>query len=343
MAVADAVLIVMFIGLTAYAVFGGADFGGGFWDLAAPTGNAGSAQRRLIEDTIGPVWEANHVWLVFALVVMWTGFPAAFAAVASTLYIPLTLAGFGIVLRGSAFAFRKALTDSRWEPATSRVFGLSSVLTPFFLGTVAGGVASGRVPPGNAAGDVFGAWLNPSSVLTGLFAVGLCAYLAAVFLTADARRAGKDDLAEAFRRRGVFIAVAVGGVALTGIGVAALDAPAIAQAFAGRAAPLVLISGGGGIASLALLLRRRYVAARFGAAIAVAAVLWGWAVAQYPYLLGGQLTVAEAAANETTLRVLLVGLVIGAALVIPSLTGLYVLFQRSASASHDQPLPDRGR
>lgn len=330
MTVADIVLSVMFVGLTAYAIFGGADFGAGFWDLVAPAGSAGKAQRRLIEDIIGPVWEANHVWLIFALVVVWTGFPPAFAAVASTLYIPLTLAAFGIILRGSAFAFRKALHGSRWESLVSRVFGLSSVLTPYFLGTVAGAVASGRVPIGNAAGDVVGAWLNPTSAFTGLLAVGLCAYLAAVFLTADARRQGDDRLASAFRRRGMLMAVAVGAVSMSGIAIVALDAPGIAAALVGRAGPVVGFSALGGLGSLVLLLRRRYVLARGWAAAAVGGVLWGWAVAQYPYLLGGHLTVAEAAAGDTTLTVLLVGLLIGAALVIPSLIWLHVLFQRDA-------------
>lgn len=330
MTVADAVLVVMFLGLTAYVVFAGADFGGGFWDLLAPPSPAGSAQRRLIEDTIGPVWEANHVWLIFALVVMWTGFPTVFAAVASTLYIPLTLAAFGIILRGSAFAFRKPLHDTRWEPLARRVFGLSSVLTPFFLGTIAGAVASGRVPPGNAAGDVIGAWLNPTSVLAGLLAVGLCAYLAAVFLTADARRRGDAELTEAFRRRGAAMAIGVGGLAIAGIAVVAADAPSLGGELVGRAGALVVLSAAGGVTSLALLLSRRYVLARGAAAIAVVSVLWGWAVAQYPYLLPDHVTVEQAAAGETTLAVMLAGLLIGAVLVVPSLVWLYALFQRSA-------------
>lgn len=329
MTVADAVLVVMFLGLTAYVVFAGADFGGGFWDLLAAPGRTGDAQRRLIEETIGPVWEANHVWLIFALVVMWTGFPAVFAAVASTLYIPLTLAAFGIILRGSAFAFRKPLHGTRWEALASRVFGSSSVLTPFFLGTIAGAVASGRVPPGNAAGDVVGAWLNPTSVLIGLLAVGLCAYLATVFLTAEARRRGDAELAEAFRRRGAAMAIAVGGLALAGIAVVGADAPALGQELVGRAAPLVALSAAGGAASLVLLLSHRYVLARGAAAVAVVGVLWGWAVAQYPYLLPGYLTVEEAAAGAATLTFMLVGLLVGAALVVPSLVLLYALFQRS--------------
>lgn len=329
MTVADLLLVVMFVGLTAYVIFGGADFGAGFWDVVASPGSAGDAQRHLIEDTIGPVWEANHVWLIFALVVTWTAFPPAFAAVASTLYIPLTLAAFGIILRGSAFAFRKSLHGTRWESLAGRVFGLSSVLTPFFLGTVAGGVASGRVPLGNAAGDVIGAWLNPTSIFTGLLAVGLCAYLAAVLLTADARRRADDRLVDAFRRRGMLMAVGVGAVALAGVGVVAFDAPGIAAGLVGPAAPLVAVSALGGLGSFVLLMRRRYVLARGAAALAVGGLLWGWAVAQYPYLLGGHLTVTEAAAGETTLTVMLVGLLIGAALVVPSLIWLYVLFQRA--------------
>lgn len=331
MTVADAVLVVMFLGLTAYVVFAGADFGGGFWDLVAPPGRMGDAQRRLIADTIGPVWEANHVWLIFALVVMWTGFPPVFAAVASTLYIPLTLAAFGIILRGSAFAFRKPLHGTRWEALASRVFGSSSVLTPFFLGTIAGAVASGRVPPGNAAGDVVGAWLNPTSVLAGLLAVGLCAYLASVFLTADARRLGDAELTEAFRRRGAVMALAVGGLALTGIAIVGADAPSLGQELVGRATPLVALSAAGGVVSCALLLLRRFVLARGAAAVAVVGVLWGWAVSQYPYLLPRYLTVDEAAAGEATLTVMLVGLLVGAAFVVPSLVWLYALFQRSGA------------
>lgn len=328
MTAADAILIVMFSGLTAYALFGGADFGAGFWDLVAGTGKPGRAQRRLIEDTIGPVWEANHVWLIFALVVVWTGFPAVFAAVASTLYIPLTLTAFGIILRGSAFAFRKPLHDTPLEQTFARIFGLSSILTPFFLGTVAGGVASGRVPPGNASGDVIAAWLNPTSILAGTLATGICAYLAAVYLTADARRSGDRDLAEGFRRRALVTGVVVGVVALAGIVVLAADAPYLATGLFGQGLPLLAASAAGGAASLVLLASRRYRSARVTAALAVGGVLWGWAVAQYPFLLVGHLTVADAAAGPATLSALMITLVIGSLLVLPSLAWLLLLFQR---------------
>jgi cytochrome d ubiquinol oxidase subunit II len=326
---ADAVLILMFGGLTAYALFGGADFGAGFWDLVAGTGERGRAQRRLIDDTVGPVWEANHVWLIFALVVVWTGFPAAFAAVASTLYIPLSLAAFGIILRGSAFAFRTPIHDAPLGGSFARIFGLSSVLTPFFLGAVAGGIASGRVPPGNAAGDVIAAWLNPTSALAGVLFTGVCAYLAAVYLTADARRSGDLDLAERFRRRALLAGVVVGAIALVGIGVLVADAPLLASGLFGRGLPLVGASAIGGVVSLFLLLRRRYRVARVTAALAVAGILWGWAVGQYPFLLVGRLTVADAAAGSATLSALLIALLVGAVLVLPSLLWLYLLFQRS--------------
>ncbi|TMD90697.1 MAG: cytochrome d ubiquinol oxidase subunit II, partial [Chloroflexi bacterium] len=186
---------------------------------------SGARQRARIEHSIGPVWEANHVWLIFALVVVWTAFPSAFAAIMATLSVPLTAVAFGVILRGSAFAFRKSVT----EPALRRLFGaafaLSSVVTPFFLGAATGAIASGRVPTRVGAGDVLRSWLNPSGVLGGVLAVGVCSYLAAVYLCADARRAGEDDLAEGFRRRAVLMGALVGVVALAGIAVLHQDAP----------------------------------------------------------------------------------------------------------------------
>jgi cytochrome d ubiquinol oxidase subunit II len=332
MTAADALLVLMFAGLTAYALFGGADFGAGFWDLIGGRGATGPAQRHLIQETIGPVWEANHVWLIFAIVVVWTAFPSVFAAVASTLYIPLTLVAFGIILRGSGFAFRKAVQGQSGEALFGQLFGLSSILTPFFLGAIAGAVASGRVPPGNAAGDVIGSWVNPTSALAGTLAVGICAYLAAIYLTADARRHGHQDVEAVFRTRALLTGAVVGVIAVAGIGVLTVDAPDLAAGLAGRALPLVLLSAAAGVTSLGLLWVRRFRLARVTAAITVGAVLWGWAVAQYPELLVGYVTVAEAAANPTTLAVLLVGLGIGAVLVIPSLVLLYVLSQRSDRA-----------
>jgi cytochrome d ubiquinol oxidase subunit II len=328
---AEAVLVLMWLGVTAYALFGGADFGAGGWDLLSGGGVAAARRRGVIEHTLGPVWEANHVWLIFVLVVLWTAFPLAFASVASTLYIPITLAAVGIIVRGSAFAFRKAVMSYAQRRAYGAAFAFASVVTPFFLGASVGGVASGRIPPGIARGDVLTSWLNPTSLLGGVLAVLACAYLAAVFLCADAKREGEPDLASWFRLRGMLTALLVGIVALAGIAILRADAPLLFHGLTHRALPLVLISGLAGLGSAGLLLRRRYALARPAAGLAVAAIIWGWAVAQYPYLLQPGLTIAAGAAPEATLSTMLVSLIIGGVLLLPALVLLYTLFQRSTS------------
>ena len=331
MTAAEALLALMWAGITAYALFGGADFGAGFWDLAAGGPQRGSAQRRLIEHAIGPVWEANHVWLIFVLVVLWTGFPEAFAAIASSLYVPLTLVAVGVILRGAGFAFRKAVTGVTLERLFGATFAASSVITPFFLGTVAGAVASGRVPAGIAEAHPVRSFVNPTSLLGGVLAVVVCAYLAAVYLMADARRSGEPELVEAFRRRALGSGVVAGAVVLGGIAVLNADAPQLFDGLTGRGMPLVMLSAVTGIVSLACVWQRRFIAARVAAAGAVTAVLWGWAAGQYPDLLTGELTIAEAAAASATLRAVLVSLGIGAVLVIPALVGLFAVFQRESA------------
>jgi cytochrome bd ubiquinol oxidase subunit II len=322
------VAALMWIGVTAYALLGGADFGGGFWDLVASSSERGASERALIERSIGPVWEANHVWLIFAIVVLWTGFPAAFAAIASTLYLPLTAVAFGVILRGAGFAFRSTVRAQPLDRLFGKAFALSSVITPYFLGAVAGAVASGRVPPGNASGDVLTSWINPTSVFGGCLAVGVCAYLAAVYLTADARRRGSEDLAELFRRRGLAAGVMVGVMAAVGLVVLRLDARRLYEGLTHRGLPLVVASGIFGFVSLELLHRRRYTIVRVTAGLAVLAVVWGWGVGQYPYMLERSLTVSTAAAPPATLKALVVSLAVGALLLIPSLAWLFVLFQR---------------
>ena len=202
MSTADAVWWVLLVGVTAYAVLAGADFGAGFWSLVAGGGGRGRRARELVDWAIGPVWEANHVWLIFVLVVLWTAFSSAFEAIFSTLFIPLSLAALGIVLRGAGFAFHKTARRSKGRDLAERLFGLSSLLTPFFMGTVVGAVASGRVPVGNATGDPVSSWLNPLSLVIGALFVATCAYLAAVFLVSDARRAGALDLERYFTHPG---------------------------------------------------------------------------------------------------------------------------------------------
>jgi cytochrome d ubiquinol oxidase subunit II len=338
MTVADVLLGVLLGGLTLYTLFAGADFGAGIWDLLAGGTRRGAARRELIEHSIGPVWEANHVWLILVITLFWTTFPSAFAAFASTLYIPLTLAALGIIGRGAAFAFRKAshtLAEQRLYGAT---FAVSSVATPFFLGTIVGALASGRVPPGIAAGDIWRSWLNPTSVYCGLLAVGVCAYLAAVYLIHDARRAGAADLVAQFRRRALATGVLVGAGALAGLAVIAADAPGLFADLRGRALPLVVLSLAAGVGSLVLIVTGRYRLVRVTAALAVAAVLWAWGAAQYPVLLAPDLTVARAAGDPTVLATVLVVLGVGAVLLVPSLLWLFGIFQRTATdGGHGHP------
>jgi cytochrome bd ubiquinol oxidase subunit II len=326
-------LVAMWIGITAYALLAGADFGGGVWDLLAGGATRGQRQRDLIAHSIGPVWEANHVWLIFVLVIMWTAFPPLFAAVSSTLYLPLTAIALGIIARGSAFAFRKSVVELWQRRLFGAAFAFSSLVTPFFLGAAAGAVASGRVPEGLARGDIVTSWVNPTSLITGVFAIGVCAYLATVYLTADARRLGDHEMAAAFRRRAIITGIVVGLLAAAGLAVLHADARPLFDRLTGRALALVVISAVAGVASLVLLAGRAFTLVRLTAALAVAAVLWAWGVAQYPDLLPPALTVSRAAAHPDTLRATVISVAVGAVLLVPSLAWLFVLFQRGHSST----------
>lgn len=333
MTLPEFVLSVMWVGVTLYAVFAGADFGAGMWDLLAGGARAGASQRRLIEHSIGPVWEANHVWLIFVLVVLWTGFPVAFAAIMSSLYVPLTAAAVGIILRGAGFAFRKSVEGLQLRRAFGITFAASSVVTPFFLGAVAGAIASGRVSTDAAVIDPFASWINPTSILGGTLAVITCAYLAAVFLAADASRHDQADLATRYRHLGITAAVAAGSVALAGVFILRRDAPDLFDGLIGRGLPLIGASAVGGIASVALLARCRYARARIAAVVAVTAVVWGWAAGQYPDLLVGELSIADAAGSPVTLKAMLASLALGGILIAPSLIALLVMHARGRLAS----------
>ena len=345
MTLAEVVLGIMFVGLIAYGLFGGADFGAGIWDLLAGGTRRGARQRDLIEHSIGPVWEANHVWLIFVLVVLWTAFSGAFAAVVTTLYIPLTLAAFGMIARGAAFAFRKSITTLPMRRFLGAAFALSSLVTPYFLGAVVGGVASGRVPPGIAQGDVITSWVNPTAVLGGIMAVLVCAYLSAVFLCGDARREGAEDLADQFRRRALGTAGLTGVVGLAGLFVLRNDAPLLWNGLTGRALPVLALSVVSGVVAVVVLWQRKYLPARLASALAVTTILVGWAVAQYPYILVPEVTIEEAATGRATLQATLIALAVGAVFLVPALVYLYVLFQRSPpipAGSTDVSPPARG-
>lgn len=319
--------VILFAGVVLYAVFGGADFGAGFWDLAAGGAERGRRPRGLIDRTLAPVWEANHVWLIFCLVVLWTAFPSAFAALMTTLYIPIGLAALGIVLRGAGFAFRKVAVQTNEQRSSGAFFALSSVVTPFFFGAIAGGIASGRVPA-DGYGDAITSWVNPTSILGGTLAVTTCAYLAAVFLTAEARDRELDDLEGWFRRRAQVAAVAAGVIAFAGVFVLRADAHHLFVELTSRALPLVLVSAVSGVAALVLITRGAPNVVRALAVVAVATVVTGWGVAQYPYLLGTHTTIDEAAAPPATLWSIVIVFAVAVTLVVPSLALLYVLQQR---------------
>ena len=265
MTLATVVAAAMFIGVIAYAVLAGADFGSGFYDLTAGGGRSGAEMRTLIDHSLGPVWEANHVWLIYVLVMWWTGFPTAFAAATTTLFIPLMLALGGIVLRGANFAFRKYAATFAQARLFGAIFASSSLITPFFFGTVAGAIASGRVPAGGY-GDRVGSWINPTSLVGGCLAISTCAFLAGVFLTADAARTGNPALAERLRVRTLAVGVLAGAIVFAGLYPILLDAPTLSHGLLHAALPLMVISALGGVMTLFLVYRRSYSIARFFAA-----------------------------------------------------------------------------
>jgi len=324
----NAVAVLLFGAVVLYAVFAGADFGAGFWDLTAGGAEPGRRPRELIEESIGPVWEANHVWLIFCLVLLWTSFPSAFAGIMTTLFIPLGLAAVGIVLRGAGFAFREVLVGAAQERLAGAAFAFSSVITPFFFGTVAGGIASGRVPAGTGGGPAFRSWLNPTSLLGGVLAVVTCAFLAAVFLTAEARARRAPDLETWFRRRAEAAAAVTGVVAAAGVFVLRADAPRLFHHLLGPALPLVAVSAASGLATLVLLGHASPRRLRVLAVAAVASIVAGWGVGQYPYLLGTHLRIAQAAAPSSTLWSMIAIAIAAVVLILPSLALLYALQQR---------------
>jgi cytochrome bd ubiquinol oxidase subunit II len=318
-------LILALIGLVLYTVLGGADFGAGLWQLTAGRGPAAERIREHAHHAIGPVWEANHVWLIFVLVVMWTAYPVAFASIASTLTVPLFIAAVGIIFRGTTYALRSGAAAPRETRVIDTLFSLSSILTPFALGAAVGGIASRRVPVGNAAGDLFSSWLNPTSILIGCLAVATAAYLAAVYLSADAARVGDADLVRRFRARALGAGLVAGAIAIGGLAVLHSHAHPLYDGLVngdGRIALIVSILAG--LSALALVWVSRFEPARYTAALAVAAIVAGWALAQQPTLLPG-LTVHEAAASHDTLVALLVAVAAGSVILLPSLAFLFRL------------------
>jgi cytochrome d ubiquinol oxidase subunit II len=319
MDLADVPLLFVLAGLIFYIVLAGADFGAALWQVTAPRTEDGERLRDMAHDTMAPVWEANHVWLIFVLTVTWTAYPAAFGSLASTLGVALSVAAFGIIVRGAAYALSSGTAGVREVRHVDEASAIASVLAPFALGACVGALASGRVPYGNAQGHLFSSWLNPTSILIGVLAVVFSAYLAAVYLSADAVRHGRDDLVEPFRRRALGSGIVAGLLAIVGLVVLHGDAHRLYHRLvAGPGLPALIVSVLAGGITLALVARRRFEPARYTAALAVTAIVAGWALAQQPQFLPG-LTIEQAAAPHDTLVAIVVAVVGGGIILFPSL------------------------
>ncbi|MFT3866312.1 MAG: cytochrome d ubiquinol oxidase subunit II [Solirubrobacterales bacterium] len=321
-----AAAVILWTGATFYAIFGGADFGGGFWDLIAGDAKKGWEPRMAIQRSLTPVWEANHVWLIFILVVLWTAFPDAFSAIFTTLYVPLVLAVLGIVLRGSGFAFRKSIEGLQEQRAAGATFALSSVITPFFMGTVVGAIAVGNVPA-QGHGDAFSTWLSPGPLFFGAMFVATSAYLAAVFLVGDSRRAGDHEMEIYFEKRALAAGAVAGVFAVIGLIALHSEGHYVYNRLVHEGLPMIILSAVAGIAMLIVLATGGRLLLRPLAALAVIAVIWGWFIAQFPYLLPTSLTISRAAAPDATLSAIFVVFGIACVLVLPALFLLYFLAQ----------------
>ena len=327
---------VMLISLIIYMLTGGADFGGGIWDLFA-TGPRAKSQRALITQAIAPIWEANHVWLIVIVVLLFVAFPLAFAAISTALHIPLTLMLIGIVLRGSAFVFRTYDVQSetrhrRW----SRVFAIASAITPVMLGITLGAVASGTihvdVESGQVDTDFISAWLAPFPIAIGLFTLTLCALLAAVYLTLET-----DDTAlqEDFRQRALIAAVSVGAMAGLSFLLSAEGAPTIRRGLGSTtwSIPFHILTGVVALSAIWTIWNRQFRLARLLVPIQVTLIVFGWGLAQYPFLVTPDLTFANTAAPDAVLRPILIILGIGGVLLIPAFWYLYAVFKGASSSS----------
>lgn len=326
--------LVMTAGVILYALLGGADFGAGVWELTTAL-QPERKERALLYRAIGPVWEANHVWLIFVIVVLWTAFPPAFAALCRAAWVPLLLALVGIVFRGSAYAFRSYAVGERQRRAWEGVFALASTIAPFFLGATAGAVATGELAvtaDGGYAGDVLTGWISPFSLFCGGFAVATSAHLAAVYLAREAALEGDPELTALCRRRALEAALGMGALALGGLLVMRHGAPHLWAGLAARGWPLVLLSIVGGATSLLALRRERYGWATLGAGLAVASVIGGWAAAQFPMVIAPALSITRAKAPDSVLWPLLIAIGLGTLILLPALGYLFWLFKSGVPA-----------
>jgi len=333
-------MVFVLAGLTLYMVLGGADFGAGLWQLLAGRGAHAERVREHAHHSMSPVWEANHVWLIFVLTVFWTSYPKAFGSIASTLGLALFIAALGIIFRGATYAFKAGASGPRDSGVIDTIFSFSSILTPFALGAAIGGIATNRVPVGNAAGNLVSSWLNPTSILIGVLAVVSCGYLAAVYLAADAARDSHQALERDFRLRALGAGVLAGAIAIAGIFIVNAEHHALFHSLvSGRALAAVIVSFVAGAATLALVYGRRYEPARYCGALAVAAIVAGWALARWPTILPG-LTVDQAAAGHDTLVWVVVCVLGGAMILFPSLAVLFRLALAGRFQAAESTVPD---
>jgi len=328
----DIIAGAMLVAVTFYALLAGADFGGGVWDLFA-TGPRAQAQRDLISDAIAPIWEANHVWLILVITILFVAFPTAFATIMISLHIPLTLSLMGIVLRGAAFTFRHYdvhldNVQRRW----GRIFAITSTVTPITLGMCIGAIASGKITDDPAHASFFSAWLNPFAISVGFLSLALFSFIAAVFLAVEAKDVG---LKEDFRKRALVSAGAIFILAWVSFFLAAEGAPRVRAGLTGSTWAMIYHSATGLAATAAIfcIWTRRYMIARLFATLQLVLIVWGWAISQYPYLVPETITISDAAAPPVTLKFLFWALAAGAALLFPSFYYLYRLFKGKAAFS----------
>ena len=339
MSVALIALSVLWLGLIAYAVLGGADFGAGIWDLFA-VGSQAQRQHELINHALGPVWEANHVWLIFLIVGLFTAFPSAFAILSIALFLPLTIALIGIVLRGSGFIFRTYAIDTAGPTARwwSRVFSTASLVTPFFLGASAAAVASGRIeaPNGNVQADLGSTWTTPFALTIGAMAILLCASLAAVYLTVEARNNHEESLAEMYRLRAIIAGAVTAVLGALGLLLSPSEAPIPWQGLLARALPVVIATMLIGVATAVSLFFRKYSLARILIILEVAFLLGSWGLSQYPFIIPPSVTIDNAANDPNVIVALLISIGIGMILVLPALYYLFSVFKLPFPAPGEQ-------
>lgn len=327
---------VMIVALAIYAVSGGADFGGGLWDLMA-SGARAKRQQETIQNAIGPIWEANHVWLIIVIVVMFVAFPKAYAAIGTLLHIPLTLVLLGIVLRGSAFVFRTY--DSQEDNVQRRwslTFSIASAATPIMLGISLGAVASGRLPvtaiktPGKMSfwSMYVGPWLQPFPIAVGLYVLALFSFVAAVYLILET---DDQELREDFRLKALWSGAWVGVLAWICFGLAVEGAPLLYKGLSLRwwSVPFQVAVAGLALVTFGALWVRQYFAARILVILQVGAIVFGWGLVQYPYVIVPTLTIKNTAAPASVLWPVAIALLAGCVVLIPSFAYLYRLFKQA--------------